>query len=156
MANSTIQILRSYANTTPATLDDGELAYSFVSNTLFIGNNTGQVISIGGAYYTSQINNVASQINSATSANTASTLVKRDTHNGFYGELYGNSETSTKLLNGRNFSIDGSDVSSSTVSFDGTGAVVLQGNLKTTGVTSGTYGGQTKIPVITEIGRAHV
>ena len=38
---STIQILRSYANSTPTTLDDGQLAYSFVSNTLFIGSNTG-------------------------------------------------------------------------------------------------------------------
>jgi flagellar biogenesis protein FliO len=38
---STIQILRSYSNTTPTTLDDGQLAYSFVSNTLFIGSNTG-------------------------------------------------------------------------------------------------------------------
>jgi len=43
---STIQILRSYANSTPSTLADGQLAYSFVSNTLFIGSNTG-VISIG-------------------------------------------------------------------------------------------------------------
>ena len=38
---STIQILRSYSNTTPTTLDDGQLAYSFVSNTLYIGSNTG-------------------------------------------------------------------------------------------------------------------
>jgi hypothetical protein len=43
---SSIQILRSYANTIPTTLLDGQLAYSFVSNTLFIGSNTG-VISIG-------------------------------------------------------------------------------------------------------------
>ena len=51
MANSTIQILRSYANTTPATLDDGELAYSFVSNTLFIGDHSGDIIEIGGPNY---------------------------------------------------------------------------------------------------------
>ena len=38
---TTIQILRSYSNTTPTTLDDGQLAYSFVSNTLYIGSNTG-------------------------------------------------------------------------------------------------------------------
>jgi hypothetical protein len=38
---TTIQILRSYSNTTPTTLDDGQLAYSFISNTLFIGSNTG-------------------------------------------------------------------------------------------------------------------
>ena len=38
---TTIQILRSYSNSAPVTLDDGQLAYSFVSNTLFIGSNTG-------------------------------------------------------------------------------------------------------------------
>jgi hypothetical protein len=38
---TTIQILRSYSNTTPLTLQDGQLAYSFISNTLFIGSNTG-------------------------------------------------------------------------------------------------------------------
>ena len=51
MANTTIQILRSYANTAPPVLDDGELAYSFVSNTLFIGDKNGQIIQIGGPDY---------------------------------------------------------------------------------------------------------
>lgn len=48
MANTTIQILRSYANTSPPSLSDGELAYSFVSNTLFIGNTAGGVTPIAG------------------------------------------------------------------------------------------------------------
>jgi hypothetical protein len=51
MANTTIQILRSYANTVPSTLDDGELAYSFKSNTLFIGDQYGGIIQIGGPNY---------------------------------------------------------------------------------------------------------
>jgi len=51
MANTTIQILRSYNNPAPTDLADGELAYSFVSNTLFIGSNTNQIISIGGPDY---------------------------------------------------------------------------------------------------------
>jgi hypothetical protein len=51
MANTVIQILRSYANTRPTTLDDGELAYSFVSNTLFIGSQYNQIIEIGGPDY---------------------------------------------------------------------------------------------------------
>ena len=51
MANTTIQILRSYANTAPTTLDDGELAYSFRSNTLFIGDQYGDIIEIGGPNY---------------------------------------------------------------------------------------------------------
>lgn len=51
MANTKIQILRSYANTTPLTLDDGELAYSFASNTLFIGSRDSQIVEIGGPNY---------------------------------------------------------------------------------------------------------
>ncbi len=51
MANTTIQILRSYANTSPPTLEDGEMAYSFVSNTLFIGDQYGNINEIGGPGY---------------------------------------------------------------------------------------------------------
>jgi hypothetical protein len=40
---TSIQILRSYANTTPSTLLDGQLAFSFLSNTLYIGSNTGVI-----------------------------------------------------------------------------------------------------------------
>jgi len=47
MANTAnIQILRSYSNTVPSTLLDGQLAYSFVSNTLYIGSNTYGVLSV--------------------------------------------------------------------------------------------------------------
>jgi len=55
MANTVIQILRSYANTRPTTLDDGELAYSFVSNTLFIGSRSNQIIEIGGPNYIANV-----------------------------------------------------------------------------------------------------
>lgn len=68
--NQTIQILRSYANSTPLTLEDGEQAYSFVSKKLFIGNNTNKVITTGGQYYTDIID-------AANSQNIPSTLVKR-------------------------------------------------------------------------------
>jgi hypothetical protein len=47
MATS-IQILRSYVNDAPATLIDGELAYSFTANGLYIGDNSGKIILIGG------------------------------------------------------------------------------------------------------------
>lgn len=48
MSNTVIQILRSYNNVEPNTLRDGEVAYSFVSNTLFIGSQYGQIVEIGG------------------------------------------------------------------------------------------------------------
>jgi len=55
MANTTIQILRSYANTRPSNLEDGELAYSFASNTLFIGDTSNKIIQIGGPGYLANI-----------------------------------------------------------------------------------------------------
>ena len=55
MANTTIQILRSYINDKPDTLHDGELAYSFTSNTLYIGNNTTGVIAIAGEGYITKV-----------------------------------------------------------------------------------------------------
>jgi hypothetical protein len=54
-SNTKIQILRSYANTSPSNLADGELAYSFVSNTLFIGDNSGDIIQIGGPNYIANV-----------------------------------------------------------------------------------------------------
>ena len=71
MANTTIQILRSYSNTAPSALNDGELAYSFVSDKLFIGNNTNDIITIGGNHY-------VDYIDAATPINTPDTIVLRD------------------------------------------------------------------------------
>jgi hypothetical protein len=148
MANTVIQLKQSTVTARPAQLNIAEPAYSYVSNTLFIGTADGlSTLNIGGVFYTSQIDD-------ATDANTASKLVKRDADGSFSAtavraSLFGNANTATALQTARNFSIDGTDVDSSTVSFDGTGAVVLQGNLKTTGVSSGTYGGATQIPTFT-------
>jgi hypothetical protein len=55
VANTTIQILRSYANTRPTSLEDGELAYSFASNTMFIGDQYGEIIEIGGPNYIANV-----------------------------------------------------------------------------------------------------
>ena len=147
MANTVIQLKYSDTTATPPSLNTAEPAYSNNSNKLFIGQSDGSVVAIGGKYYTALID-------AATSANTASTIVKRDADNKFTAgtitaNLSGNATTATTLKNGRNFSIDGLDVESTTVGFDGSAAVVLQGNLKTTGVTAGTYGGASQIPVFT-------
>jgi len=75
MSNTHIQILRSRNVPAPSNLVDGELAYSFFSNTMFIGDFTGSgsnnIIKIGGQYYTNIID-------SASSDDTPSTLVIRD------------------------------------------------------------------------------
>ena len=65
MSNTTIQILRSYANTIPSSLNDGELAYSFVSNTLFIGDQYGDIVAIGGQSFANTINAAFNQANAA-------------------------------------------------------------------------------------------
>jgi len=78
-SNTQIFIKRSLANTTPGNLHIGELAYSYASNTLFIGANTATgpgYYKIGGEYYTNIID-------SATSANTPDTLVIRDGNGDF-------------------------------------------------------------------------
>jgi hypothetical protein len=69
--NTIIQILRSSSNAAPTTLNSGEQAYSFVSDKLFIGNTTNDVITIGGKYYVDLVDN-------ATSSNSSNTLVRRD------------------------------------------------------------------------------
>ena len=51
MSNTTIQILRSYINDAPPSLHDGELAYSFTSNTLYIGDSSNGINAIGGSGY---------------------------------------------------------------------------------------------------------
>jgi len=65
-----VQIKRSTLNTAPATLEEGELAYSYVSNTLFLGDTANGVMNIGGQYYTNLIDN-------ASAANGSTTFVRR-------------------------------------------------------------------------------
>ena len=157
ISNTSILIKRSSTNSAPSSLKAGELGYSYLSNTAFIGTADGTgVVKIGGQAYTSQID-------AATSQSTANTLVKRDASgtsffntvvaNTFAGTLsgsvYGNANTATALQNGRNFSISGGDITAPTVAFDGTGAVVLDAILNNVaGLTANTVGSSTSVPVI--------
>ena len=87
MSNTIIQIKRSDANSQPANLSAGEFAYSYLSNTLFLGTTDGSsVINVGGLLYTQTID-------AATAANTANTLVKRRSDGAFFGQLFGNANT---------------------------------------------------------------
>lgn len=65
-----VQIKRSTSNVSPSTLNEGELAYSYVSNVIFIGDTANGVMNIGGQYYTDLIDN-------ASAANGASNFVRR-------------------------------------------------------------------------------
>ena len=143
MSNTYIQIKRSSTTGSPGTLKAGELAYSYLSNTLFLGTAAGTgVINVGGLLYTQTIDN-------ATSANTAGTLVKRDNNNSFQGFLAGTANAAINLQNPQNFSITGGDITASAQSFGGNNAVVLSASLNTVaGLTAGSYGSTTQIPVV--------
>ena len=152
MANTNILIKRSSSVGVPGGLLAGELAYSYASNTIFIGSPTGNgVVNVGGQYYTSQIDN-------ATNAATGGTLVERDaTGNASFnyvfanvvGTIEGTANSATQLQTARNFSIDGGDITAGTISFNGTGDVVLNASLDAVpSLGAGSYGSTTEIPVI--------
>jgi hypothetical protein len=65
-----VQIKRSTANAVPGSLQAGELAYSYVSNTLFIGTAANTVLNVGGKFYTDLIDG-------GSAANAASNFVRR-------------------------------------------------------------------------------
>jgi hypothetical protein len=154
MANTSIRIKRSTTTGTPGSLDSGELAYSYLSNTIFIGSPAGTgVVNVGGQFYTSQID-------AATNLNTGGTIVRRDANgNAAFGTITatsinaaieGNANSATRLQTARDFSISGGDISATAVSFDGTQNVTLNASLGTvSGLSAGTYGGTTTVPIVT-------
>jgi len=56
LVDNVIQIRRSDANTSPESLEWGELAYSFASNTLFIGTSANTILEIGGGKWLDYLN----------------------------------------------------------------------------------------------------
>ena len=80
MANTVIQLKYSTVTSTPTALNIGEPAYSYTSNTFFIGSPDGTgSIAIGGKFYLDQQSQIFNLVNAAFSqANTAgsSTLVQ--------------------------------------------------------------------------------
>ena len=140
-SNTEILIKRSSVTSKPSTLKAGELAYSYLSNTLFFGTASGNgTVNVGGQYYTSTIE-------AATSQNTAGVLVKRDVNGAFFGRLYGTANTAQAWNTARNIGLSGE--ATGVVSVDGTANANIPLVLTNTGVTAGAYGSSTSIPTIT-------
>ncbi len=69
-------------------------------------------------------------------------------NSGFVGDLTGTAANATVLENARTITIDG-DVDASAVSFDGSQNITLTTTLDNSGVSAGSYGSSSAIPVIT-------
>jgi hypothetical protein len=155
MANTNILIKRAgvSGNGVPSSLQAGELAYSYASNTIFIGSPAGTgVVNVGGQYYTSQIDE-------ATDSATANKLVRRDaTGNASFnyisaniiGTIQGTANSALQLQNSRDFAISGSDITASAVGFNGLSNVTLNASLNAVpGLSAAEYGNTSFVPVIT-------
>ena len=157
-----VRIKRSSTSGNPTTLAAGELAYSGLTDNgsnggdrLYVGfgtetaGNAANHFVIGGKYFTDIIDG-------ATNANTANKLVKRDGSGDFSAgtitaNLTGNASTASSAAawtTGRTITIDG-DVDGSASGVDGSGDVTITTALDATGVSAGSYGSTTAIPIIT-------
>jgi len=145
LGNTVIQIKYSTANGRPASLNVGELAYSFVSNTFFIGTSSNTTLNIGGHTVTTAVEN-------RTSLPLPNTLVERDqygnfTANAINAPVYGNANTATQFQTKRYINISG-DVGNTSNLYDGTANADIVLKLDDSGIAAGTYGGNRTIPII--------
>jgi hypothetical protein len=143
MAN-TLRIKRRASGATgaPAELANAELAFNEVDNTLYYGKGTGGaggtatvVIPIGGdgAF-------VSLAGDQTIGGNKTFTNVVT-------GSITGNANTATTLATARNISLTGDATGSA--SFDGSANAPITVTLANSGVTAGTYGSSSAVPVVT-------
>jgi hypothetical protein len=140
---SNVTIKRSTTTNRPNTLHAGELAYSYPSNTLFIGTAGGDgVLTVAGGDL--------ALLSTGTSQNVANTIVIRDRNGAIEGRFFGVSNSAINLTNFRNFSISGGDMSAAPNSFNGTQDINLIASLNPiANLLPGSYGSSATNPVIT-------
>ena len=140
---SNVTIKRSTTTNRPNTLHAGELAYSYPSNTLFIGTANGDgVLTVAGGDL--------ALLSTGTSQNVANTIVIRDRNGAIEGRFFGVANSAVNLTNFRNFSISGGDMSAAPNSFNGTQDINLIASLNPVpNLIPGLYGSSATNPVIT-------
>ncbi len=156
---SILRIKRSETGGNPATLGQGELAYSALvdngsngGDRLYIGMGTetaGNAVNhivIGGKYFTDAIN-------AATNLNTASTIVKRDASGNFTAgtitaALSGNATTASTWATARDLALTG-DATATLASVNGSTNVSAALTLATVNTNIGSFGSSSLVPVIT-------
>ena len=140
---SNVTIKRSTTTNRPNTLHAGELAYSYPSNTLFIGTANGDgVLTVAGGDL--------ALLSTGTSQNVANTIVIRDRDGAVEGRFYGIANSAVNLTDFRNFSISGGDMYAAPNSFNGTQDINLIASLNPiANLLPGSYGSSATNPVIT-------
>jgi len=147
MAN-TLRIKRraSGAAGAPGSLENAELAFNEVDNTLYYGKGTGgaggtatTVIPIGGDGSFVSLTGDQTVAGTKTFSNT------------IQGSVSGNAGTATKLATARNIAVSGDATGSA--SFDGSANATIATTLATVNSNVGTFGSATQIPSITVNGK---
>ena len=151
----TIKIKRSTTTAAPTALSQGELAYSQNSKKLFIGQpggTSGDILIIGGQYYTDIIDDLVTGSAITITGDVAGT----STYNSGTGvwtintQQQANSvDLGTHTTGNYVATLADSGASNFVVSGSGSETAAVTINLSTTGVTGATYGSATQIPVIT-------
>lgn len=151
----TIKIKRSTTTAAPTALSQGELAYSQNSKKLFIGQpggTSGDILTIGGQYYTDIIDDLVTGSAITITGDVAGT----STYNSGTGvwtintQQQANSvDLGTHTTGNYVATLADSGASNFVISGSGSETAAVTINLSTTGVTGATYGSATQIPAIT-------
>ena len=148
MANTPIQIKRSLTSNVPDTLNIGEPAYSYSSNTLFIGSPAGTgSIAIGGQFYVNQQGQIFDKANAAfNAANSAVDTWVRTQANSAFNQANAAFITANAAFLQANTP---SYTANSAASYANAAFAQANTDYTTISTTAGTFGNASYVPVFT-------
>lgn len=126
----------------PTTLANAELAFNEQTNILYYGTGTGGAG--GSATAVIPIAGPGAFVDTSSDQTVGGTKTFSST---IVGDVSGNAGTATALQTARNIALSGD--ATGTASFNGTANATIATTLANSGVTSGTYGSATAVPVVT-------